>query len=367
MRPFLLAVAVVSLGATGGAAAPAKKAPFEKAVDKGLEFLANTQDKRDGSWTAGLRGKSPAITSLAVLAFLSAGHVPGEGRHGASLERAVRWVVKQQRPNGLLASDGSHEMYHHGICTLMLAEVAGMTAGPPPKAGGGKAGKDDLNAAVRQALVRAVQVILSAQRTRGLHKGGWHYTARDTGGGADISLTGWQVMALRAAKNLGCDVPAEKIEWAVAYIKRCRDPGSGGFQYRADRPGLTIPCTGTSVLALEICGKDLHHSPETLGGGNVLIRAGYLPRWGGQFFYYGIYYGAQATFQLGGNYWDTYRPHLHQLLVRHQGANGAWQGSGLEWSYGGPNYCTAMAVLALTVEYRFLPIYQRAEGPAGKK
>ena len=32
----------------------------------------------------------------------------------------------------------------------------------------------------------------------------------------------------------------------------------------------------------------------------------------------------------------------------------------------GPNYCTAMAVLALTVEYRFLPIYQRVEEPAEK-
>ena len=29
----------------------------------------------------------------------------------------------------------------------------------------------------------------------------------------------------------------------------------------------------------------------------------------------------------------------------------------------GPAYCTSMAVLALTVEYRLLPIYQRFEEP----
>jgi hypothetical protein len=29
----------------------------------------------------------------------------------------------------------------------------------------------------------------------------------------------------------------------------------------------------------------------------------------------------------------------------------------------GPAYSTAMAILALTVEYRFLPIYQRFEEP----
>ena len=32
----------------------------------------------------------------------------------------------------------------------------------------------------------------------------------------------------------------------------------------------------------------------------------------------------------------------------------------------GPNYCSALAVLALTVEYRFLPIYQRGEEPADR-
>jgi hypothetical protein len=33
----------------------------------------------------------------------------------------------------------------------------------------------------------------------------------------------------------------------------------------------------------------------------------------------------------------------------------------------GPNYCTSMAVLALTVEYRLLPIYQRDEDAAEEK
>jgi hypothetical protein len=33
----------------------------------------------------------------------------------------------------------------------------------------------------------------------------------------------------------------------------------------------------------------------------------------------------------------------------------------------GPCYCTAMAILALTVEYRYLPIYQRFEEPIEKE
>src|SRR5262245_46075157 len=122
----------------------------------------------------------------------------------------------------------------------------------------------------------------------------------------------------------------------------------------------TVPCTGTSILALELCGKDQHKSPEVLKAGAYLIRKENLPRWNSHHFFYGIYYGSQATFQLGGNYWSTYRSALHHVLLGNQGGNGSWVGIGYEANYG-PNYCTSMAVLALTVEYRFLPIYQRGE------
>ena len=54
------------------------------------------------------------------------------------------------------------------------------------------------------------------------HRGGWRYRIEHYDG-SDISVTGWQIMALRAAKNLGCDVPAETIARAVDYIKRCQD------------------------------------------------------------------------------------------------------------------------------------------------
>ena len=181
-----------------------------------------------------------------------------------------------------------------------------------------------------------------------------------SGTDSDISVTGWQVMALRAAKNLGCDVPAENIARAVDYIKRCQDTRGGGFKYMP-YSHVTVPCTGTSVLALELCGKDEHRSASVLKGVGYLIRNENLPRWGGGHFFYGIYYGSQASFQVGENYWKVYSSRLHQLMLRHQGATGSWQG-GSESAYG-PNYCTSMAVLALTVEYRYLPIYQRGEEP----
>jgi hypothetical protein len=328
-----------------------KPTPVDRAVDRAVDFLFNTQSKTEGCWTAGRSGKSVAITSLAVMAFLSAGHVPGEGKYGKTIEGGVRWVLSMQKPNGLLANDGGHEMYHHGIATLMLAEVCGMV-------------EKDLRKEVRRAVEKAVAVILKAQRTSGVHKGGWRYRVQHVGG-SDISVTGWQVMALRAAKNLGCDVPPDTITSAVDYIKRCQDR-AGGFRYMPFA-SVTVPCTGTSILALELAGgKDEHRSDAVLLGANYLIRNDNLPRWQSHHFFYGIYYGAQATFQVGGNYWSTYRARLHQVMLRYQSSTGSWLGSGYDANYG-PNYCTSMAVLALTVEYRYLPIYQRGEEPAEKE
>jgi hypothetical protein len=326
---------------------PAKEGPVDRAIDRGLQNLKVLQSRLDGSWHGPANLENPAVTSLAVMAFLSAGHVPGEGPYGEVIENGIRWVLRKQAPNGLIAAAGGHEMYHHGISTLMLAEVAGMTDG-------------ELGKEVRQKLEKAVALILKAQRTRGDERGGWRYRVLPVDG-ADISVTGWQLMALRAAKNLGCDVPAENIERAVDFLKRCQDPRTGGFRYT---PGgrLTVACTGTSILGLEICGKERHHSPEVLRGGAFLIHNQNLPYWNQEWFFYSIYYGAQAAFQLGGNYWSVYRPRLHEVLLRNQNGSGFWEGHSADSRYG-RSYCTAMAILALTVEYRYLPIYQRGEEP----
>ncbi len=338
-RYSLLALLVIALAAAPAPAQPANRDRVDEAIDRALAFLKNVQDS-DGSWGGG-GGKNPAITALAVMAFLSAGHVPGEGPYADTVEHGIRWVMNRQQPNGLIAAVGGHEMYHHGICTLMLAEVAGMTQG--------KLAQD-----VRVKLEKAVAVVLKAQRKNGNAAGGWRY--RVVGTDADMSVTGWQLLALRAAKNLGCDVPTERIDMAVDYIKRSRDPRTGGFAYTPGG-GYTIPCTGTGILGLEICGRDRHHSREALRAGAFLIK--HPPQWNSAHFFYAVYYCSQATFQLGNNYWNFYRPQLHKVLLDNQQGNGCW----IDTSGYGPSYGTAMSVLALTVEYRFLPIYQRGEEP----
>jgi hypothetical protein len=317
--------------------------PVDQRVERALDFLQKTQNP-DGSWPRTYAGYEGAVTALAVMAFLAAGHVPGEGRYGPTVEKGVRFILASQQPNGLMAAPAV-PMYYHGIATLTLAEVAGMTDG--------KLGRQ-----VRQALEKAVPVILQAQRMTGPHRGGWRYQV--AGNDADLSVTGWQLMALRAARNLGCDVPAERIELAMEYLINCREPQTGGFRY-ALGAHVTPSCTAVGVLGLELSGRRHHRSPEALQAGNYLLKTQHSP--GEVHFSYATFYGAQATFQLGDDYWGPYRLYLHRALFGAQQPDGSWDCDG---DGGGPAYATAMAVLALTVEYRFLPIYQRGE-PAGQK
>ena len=172
---------------------------LDKSVDRALAFLQSTQ-LADGGWTTNGGGANPAATSLSVMAFLSAGHVPGEGRYGETIDKGIRAVLKSQHDNGLFSNNGGQEMYQHGISTLMLAEAAGMTDA---------ATGDE----IRKKLVKAVDIILKAQRTGGENeRGGWRYHVAP-GDGADISVTGWQIMALRAPRTSAATCRPRTSTW----------------------------------------------------------------------------------------------------------------------------------------------------------
>lgn len=359
----ILAILLLFLLALPARAEPPRREAFEVAIDNALTYLAGAQNA-DGSWPSGGFGGSgprdPAVAALSVMAFLSAGHVPGEGKYGNIITKGVRYVCSQQQQNGVFAGQqfGMTVMYSHGICTLMVAEVIGLM--PDRKEA----------AELRARLVAGVRLIRSAQSTR---EGGWRYTIQPND--ADMSVTAWQIMALRAAKNVGCDVPPTVIDRAVEYVKSCNDRNTGGYKYT--RSGnTTLACTGASVLSLELSGKEYHKSPESLKAAQYITDQLVANGAGGgrgfnmrfqQHFFYGVYYTSQAMFQVGGKYWNWYRQYLHWLLLspeaNRQQPSGFWNAVSGDDQMAGVNYCTSMAVLALTVEYRFLPIYQRGEEP----
>lgn len=371
-KAFITATLMLLALAVPASANPPKREAFEVAIDNAIQYLAGAQNP-DGSWNSGQAfgfrgggggaGRDPAVSALAVMAFLSAGHVPGEGKYGAAIEKGVRFVASQQQSNGVFSSqsNGMWVMYSHGICTLMMAEVVGLM---PDRAEAAK---------LRKQLEYGVRLIKSAQANQGPNNGGWRYNIQPLD--ADMSVTAWQVMALRAAKNVGCDVPATIIDRAVDYVKRSQDRNSGGFRY-TPHGNVTLACTGAGILSLELCGKQFHGSEESMKAAKFLWdRITFESRQGQdekhwvrqQHFFYGVYYMAQAMFQVGGQHWNSYRNYLHWLLLHpnanRQAAGGFWTGVSGDDNTVGVNYCTSMAVLALTVEYRFLPIYQRSEEP----
>ncbi|HET6429663.1 MAG TPA: prenyltransferase/squalene oxidase repeat-containing protein [Phycisphaerae bacterium] len=325
--------------------------PLDKALDKALAYLAK-QQAPNGSFQG---GQSPvAVASLATMAFLAKGYTPGTGPYGQHINRGIDFVMDCQKPNGLINGPGDRGMYSHGMAALMLSEVSGMVDAKR-------------QAKIDQALPKAVALILTAQQVAKppVHQGGWRYNANSTD--SDISLTGWQLMAIRSARSNGAQVPKKAIDDAVGFVLRCRerrapakDPKTGrsrgvGFGYQpGGAPGLER--TAVAVLCLELCGH--HRSPEAVAGGDWLL-ANLSSRFGAGYFYYGLYYSSQAMFQLGGEYWQQFAPYLYEMMLKFQRDDGSWpQGSSGE-AAAGPCYSTAMGVLSLAVSYRQLPIYQR--------
>ena len=69
--------------------------------------------------------------------------------------------------------------------------------------------------------------------------------------------------------------------------------------------------------------------------------------------FYFRYYMAQALFQGDVEAWKKWQRDNVEYLTNLQSADGSFPGGH------GPAYATAMSLLSLAVEYRFLPIYER--------
>jgi hypothetical protein len=224
-------------------------------------------------------------------------------------------------------------MYGHGMGALMLGEVVGMT-------------HDD---EAKKSLPKAVEVILKAQAIpkSPMDEGGWRYTP--TSKDSDLSVTGWQMIALRAAKDSGIDVPKTAIDKAVAYVKRLSAP-QGGFGYAG--PAATPSTTSVGMVCLQVAGD--YDAPQVKKAADVLIKNKTSP-----WFYYTVYYGTFAMYQCGGKYWEEWRGWLEKQLIPSQLPDGSFPPVGSDGKHGGPIYATAMSLLALSVQYHYLPAYQR--------
>ena len=288
------------------------------------------------------------MTALSILAMAACGHQPTDSSpEGQAMRKGLDFVLQpeNQTKEGYFgkAPNDNGRMYAHGIVTLMLAEMAGM-------------GVDDKqDALIRERLQLGIRLILRAQAVRkdATTSGGWLYEPDSAG--ADMSVTCWQVMALRAAQNAGVDVPKEAIEKAVDYIKRMylavpnSNPPAGGFGYSA--PATTTSTTAEGLLAIQVCGR--YEDKETVAAGNHLLKEDINKA---THLFYTLYYYAQGMYQRGGKFAAAAERIVPEILIPKQKPDGSFEG---EDEGGGKVYTASMAVLALAVKNHFLPIYQR--------
>jgi hypothetical protein len=328
----------------------------QAAVENGLKWLAAQQVAEGpdaGSWEAPEPRYRTTTASLAGLAFLANGHLPGQGEHGRVVERAMAYVKPSMASDGYLGQGHSAGMYTHAICTLFGLSYLGLSADPTVEV--------ELAAWCRKSL----RVIAEAQKVPrpDYARGGWRYTPHSLD--SDLSVTSWQMLVLHAARQCGYPVEDESIEAAMRFINSAfvEGPEGAGFVYhpgvsQKPEPGVT----GTAVFIKSLFERQADERTDKA----LAFLASYPPSWGGSqyngYFFFSAFYMTQGMFQVGEPEWSRYLAPMRALLIEHQAGDGSWPYPPDDVHQGrlaGPAYPTAMAVLILSLEKQYLPMYQR--------
>ena len=341
-----------------------RKGAVAEAVAQGLDWLVRHQEP-DGSWNPAtfstrcdtdeacdgqvdkeqeLRGTG--ITGLALLALMANEQTAPNGQHRQAAAAGLVHLVRGQKSDGLLGPGA----YEHAIATLALAEGLVLFGAP----------------GLRTALERAVAYI---ERARNPYSA-WRYSSPPIGDN-DTSVTTWMVSALWAARMAGVEYDHEADYGALAWYDEVTDPNTGRCGYteigapssRVVRVNDLYPADETETLtAAALFGRYLlGQRPDDTAilerHAELMLRA--LPVWdsdGLTVDHYYWFYGSHAAYQHGGREWALWKKALEPALLYSQSKDGhrtgSWDPIG-PWGWaGGRIYSTAMAVLALSCEWR---------------
>ena len=342
----------LATGAKNGASGPS-----EEAVDAALAYLARHQ-QNNGSWTIRLadgpcKGECDhggeeldphdiAATGLALLCFLGRGNTLQEGEYSEQVSRGVYFLVqnlKSQSGRGTwLTTNNQRWMYEHGIATLALCEALQMNGDA---------------ALLTKPCQEAIAHIVYAQH----NDGSWGYQPNQSG---DLSIMGWQVLALKSANGAKLAVNAETIRNVDMFLKK-HNKNDFMFYYRdtSNKPTPSMTSIGTLLRIFRGWSRT---DPAIIKATEYLSKEGPSP-----FDPYYNYYATQVLFQFGGKPWLDWNGRMRDYLVSTQEKEGHMAGS---WWFqapkntpalvgnevGGRLYVTAMTCLTLEVYYRYLPV-----------
>lgn len=326
------------LAARGGSPAT------EDAVERALRWIAAHQ-LPDGSWNfdhhkAEIGKLSPnpgepltrtGATGLALLPFLGKGYTHmNDNPYRDQIEQGLYFLRANQivGPNGGDLQDGS--MYGHGLAALALCEAYAMTEDP----------------ALRTEAAKAVRFIEYAQHDQG----GWRYQPKQPG---DISVFGWQLMALKSALLGGIKVDSSTIGLAEFWLDRVQQ--ADGAYYGYQHPGKMISPTSIGLLSRMYLGWPREDARMHKG---VDFLADKGPSKTDMYY---NYYATNVLCHYGGPKWDKWNEELKEFLLKTQSRRGYTTGS---WYFddpharvGGRLYVTCLSAMILEVYYRHMPLY----------
>jgi hypothetical protein len=165
-------------------------------------------------------------------------------------------------------------------------------------------------------------------------------------------------MGLLAARNAGIEVPDETIDRAIKYYVSMTG-GNGNVGYSGVAGHGTEATTSIGVLVFSIARRQTlpqytqaaayleKASSGAAGGANRMMGV----RSNGSS--YEHYYRAQALFQCDVQVWEKWNADLVKTLKATQAKDGSFS-----MSYGA-EVDTPLSLLAVAVNYKFLPVYER--------
>jgi hypothetical protein len=313
------------------------------AVQRSLKWLRENQNA-DGSWGDGNRG---AMTGLALLCYLGFGELPDSKEYGYTINAAVNWIVENgTKFEGRLGMEHTFTqggVYEHGIATYALGEYYAIT-------------HDDR---VLELLRQAIAHIVQGQGPGG----GWMYGFDKTAN--DLSVSGWQIQALKAAHLTGLKLPGvdSALDKAMSYLEAVKGP-KGGYGYRAAEDRYSL--SGVGILSrLFWKGErgELRKGMEWILDETAKARPVKYASQTADL--YAWYYHTQASLMFGGAAWTKWNRWFQDELCNAQNTDGSWpipgaKGHGPQGEPGrtGQVYRTTLCTLMLEVFYRYMPTNQ---------
>ncbi len=336
---------------------PASVEALGAAVDAALQWLVAHQDE-DGRWDADqfmkhdLKGQicdgpgnpvhDVGVTGLALLALLGNGSTMRVGPHKDAVKRAAQWLRSQQAENGLVGTNASHDfVYDHAIATFALCEAYGLSN--------------------YRLLAEPAQKALNYLESHRNPYAVWRYQPRDNDN--DTSVTTWAAFALCSGKFFGLQTNETAHELiGVWYDQVTDDSGRAGYSKRGEpssrKPGdhgqRFPPERGEAMTAAALAGRFfLGQTPEQKP---IMARSAHLllarpPQWEkGSIDPYYWYMGTLAMYQMGGEAWAGWSPHLSVLVEKQRRDDnfaGSWDPVGVWDEDGGRVQVTALNALTL--------------------